>query len=398
LTRLLYEMDGVEDKTRGERFRAKLNQLLRRPIPQRNWHVLFMGSTNRPDVLDPALTRPGRFDRMLEVAPPDKTGRREIVTYYLSKIKTDESVDVEAIVQDTAWATPAKIMAAITKDAVRLALFDGRNAVGQKDIDQAFQEQAFGLERPIEEMEPAQRRQIAYHEAGHAIAFHYFRQEKRIVRATIVGRGTGTLGYVQPVAKYEEYARPLRTIAADIMVSLAGHVATKVFLGEYWTGAYSDFDKVRNDIAHLAALGYFGPPLRGPEAIYGTEYRNKEIERFWQLLEEQCEQFIRAHAAEVQAIAEALLEKESLTGEEVTKIIEGAIEKARIQVEHANGYHLSDNGHLPELPGLPVGEDGEAEDEENKEEEEVPIPALLTQAVEELNELQRKKDAEPDGD
>jgi cell division protease FtsH len=394
LTRLLYEMDGVEEKTRSERIIAKINQLFRRPIPPRNWHVLFMGSTNRPDVLDPALTRPGRFDRMLEVSPPDKTGRREIVNYYLSKIKTDDTVDVEAIVQDTAWATPAKIMAAITKDAVRLALFDGRSAVGQKDIDQAFQEQAFGLERPIEEMEESQRRQIAYHEAGHAIAFHYFRPEKRIVRATIIGRGGGTLGYVQPVARYEEYARPLRTIAADIMVSLAGHVATKVFLGEYWTGAYSDFDKVRNDIAHLAALGYFGPPLRGPEAVYGTDYRNKEIEQFWQQLEEQCERFIHAHTAEVEAIAEALLEKESLSGEEVIQIIENAVESARIQLEHANGHAL-DNGHLTDLLALPEHNDRQESETnetngEGDEDEELPMPALLAQAVEELKGTEKR--------
>jgi cell division protease FtsH len=394
LTRLLYEMDGVEDKTRSERIVAKINQLLRRPIPPRNWHVLFMGSTNRPDVLDPALTRPGRFDRMLEVSPPDKTGRREIVNYYLSKIKTDDTVDIEAIVQDTAWATPAKIMAAITKDAVRLALFDGRSAVGQKDIDQAFQEQAFGLERPIEEMEESQRRQIAYHEAGHAIAFHYFRPEKRIVRATIIGRGSGTLGYVQPVAKYEEYARPLRTIAADIMVSLAGHVATKVFLGEYWTGAYSDFDKVRNDVAHLAALGYFGPPLRGAEAVYGTDYRSKEIEHFWQQLEEQCELFIHAHAAEVEAIAQSLLEKESLSGEEVIRIIENAIESARAQLEHANG-HVSDNGQVADLLALPEhegydGQVGDEEEETDDESEENPMPALLAQVVDDLQESQKR--------
>jgi cell division protease FtsH len=285
-------------------------------------------------------------------------------------------------------------MAAITKDAVRLALFDGRSAVGQKDIDQAFQEQAFGLERPIEEMEESQRRQIAYHEAGHAIAFHYFRPEKRIVRATIIGRGGGTLGYVQPVARYEEYARPLRTIAADIMVSLAGHVATKVFLGEYWTGAYSDFDKVRNDIAHLAALGYFGPPLRGPEAVYGTDYRNKEIEQFWQQLEEQCERFIHAHTAEVEAIAEALLEKESLSGEEVIQIIENAVESARIQLEHANGHAL-DNGHLTDLLALPEHNDRQESEttETNGEADEgegMPMPALLAQAVEELKGTEKR--------
>lgn len=339
LTRLLYEMDGVEEKSRTERWKAKIYQLLGVDPPPRDWHVLFMGSTNRPDVLDPALTRPGRFDRTLEVAAPDKTGRREIVKYYLDQIVHDDSVDVEAIVQDTAWATPAKIMAAITKDAVRLALFDGRNKVAQKDIDQAFQEQAFGLEKPIEEMQDEQRRQIAYHEAGHAVAFHHFRPEHRIVRATIIGRGGGTLGYVQPVPKYEEYVIPLRVLVADIMVSLAGHVATKVFLGEYWTGAYSDFDKVRSRITHLAALGYFGPPLARPATMFDSNEfmgREKDIERFWRQLEDQCERFVRSHAREVDAVALALLEKESLTGEEVARIVTAAAkqeEEDRLEIE-----------------------------------------------------------------
>lgn len=350
LTRLLYEMDGVEEKTRTERLRARIYKLFHRTLPPRDWHVLFMGSTNRPDVLDPALTRPGRFDRVLEVSAPDKTGRREIVTYYLDQIAHDDSVDIEAVVQDTAWATPAKIMAAITKDAVRLALFDGRNKVSQRDIDQAFQEQAFGLEKPIEEMQDDQREQIAYHEAGHAVAMHHFRPEHRIVRATIIGRGGGTLGYVQPVPKYEEYAIPLRVLVADIMVSLAGHVSTKVFLGEYWTGAYSDFDKVRGRIMHLAALGYFGPPLKQPGTMYSPgEFggREKDIERFWSSLEEQCERFVRAHALEVDAVARALLDKESLTGDEVAEIIK----ISRQEAEDAEGVLEIDSTKAGKISG-----------------------------------------------
>jgi cell division protease FtsH len=134
LTRLLYEMDGIEEMSRWEKIKAKLYRLLRRPIPPRDWHVLFMGSTNRPDVLDPALTRPGRFDRTIVVDKPDRAGRRDIIKYYLAKIRHDDSVDVEAIVSDTAWATPAKIMSAVTKDAVRLALFDGRDQVNQQAL------------------------------------------------------------------------------------------------------------------------------------------------------------------------------------------------------------------------------------------------------------------------
>jgi cell division protease FtsH len=228
LTRLLYEMDGVGELSRSEKLRARWYKLLRKPVPPRNWHVLFMGSTNRPDVLDPALTRPGRFDRTIVVDKPDRTGRREIIKYYLSKIAHDESVDIEAIVSDTAWATPAKIMSAITKDAVRLALFDDHDHVSQKDIELAFQEQALGLENPIEEMQQDQREQVAYHEAGHAIVQHYLRPDERIVRVSIIRRSEA-LGYVLPVPNYDVFALPLKTLVADIMVSLAGHVSVKVF-------------------------------------------------------------------------------------------------------------------------------------------------------------------------
>ena len=340
LTRLLYEMDGVEEKTRRERLMEKFYQLTGQKPPPRDWHVLFMGSTNRPDVLDPALTRPGRFDRTIEVSPPDKTGRREIVKYYLNQVAHDESVDIEAIVEDTAWATPAKIMAALTKDAVRLALFDGRNKVAQKDIDQAFQEQAFGLEQPIEELPEDQRQQIAYHEAGHAVATYYYRPEHRIVRTTIIGRGGGILGYVQHVPKFEEYAKPLRLLVADIMIALAGHVATKVFLGEYWTGATSDFRHVRNLLVQLASFGYFGPPLKEPISMFDGQFQNDEMTRYWYQLEEACERFVRANGAEVKAVAQALLEKESLTGIEVVKIIEQA------RATRENGYHSEEENIL----------------------------------------------------
>ncbi|MEK7275896.1 MAG: AAA family ATPase, partial [Chloroflexota bacterium] len=129
LTRLLYEIDGIGEQTRMEKLTGRLYQLFGKKPPVRNWHVLYMGSTNRPDVLDPALTRPGRFDRSIEVAAPDKTGRREIVSYYVGKIAHDETVDIEAIVSDTNGATPARIMSAITKDAVRIALFASHKAV-----------------------------------------------------------------------------------------------------------------------------------------------------------------------------------------------------------------------------------------------------------------------------
>jgi cell division protease FtsH len=320
LTRLLYEMDGVGEQTRWEKIRARWHQIRKKPIPARNWHVLFMGSTNRPDVLDPALTRPGRFDRTIQVDKPDRSGRRDIVKYYLGKIQHDDTVDVEAIVSDTSEATPAQIMSAITKDAVRLALFDGRDKVNQRDIDLAFQEQHVGLENPIEELEEDQRRQIAYHEAGHAVAQHYLVPEERIVRVTIIRRGEA-LGYMMPVKNFEVYAQPLQRYVRDIMVSMAGHVATKIFLGEYWTGATGDFQNIRAQIAKLYHYGYFGPPVGEPTSLRLEADAKGPYEHFWREVEEQTERLLRQHVAEIEALAQVLLEKGSLNGRECVEII-----------------------------------------------------------------------------
>jgi cell division protease FtsH len=330
LTRLLYEMDGVEEKTRAERWQAWwYTKILRQPAPRREWHVLFMGSTNRPDSLDAALIRPGRFDRMIAVEHPDRTGRRAIIEYYLSKIQHDQTVDVEAIVADTPGYTPAQIMSAITKDAVRLAIFDDRMQVSQRDIDMAFQEQASGLENPIEELEDIQREQIAYHEAGHAVAIYHLFPDKRIVRATIIRR-SGSLGHVRSVENVEKYARPLKEYVKQIMVSLSGDIATQIRFGEPWTGMAggysSDFGHVRNMLGWLGESGYFGPPVENPFVIY-----QKELSSFWEDSTAKTERLLRARWEEVEAIAKALIEHGDLSGQEVTRIIRGTSE--------TNGHH-----------------------------------------------------------
>jgi len=358
LTRLLYEMDGINELTRWEKWRARWNQLLRKPVPPRDWHVLFMGSTNRPDVLDPALTRPGRFDRTIVVDKPDRSGRREILKYYLNKIQHDETVDVEALVGDTAWATPAKIMSAVTKDAVRLALFDDRDRVAQRDIELAFQEQAMGLENPIEEMEEDQRQQVAYHEAGHAVVQYYLRPDERIVRVSIIRRSEA-LGYVLPVPNYDIYSLPLKTLVADILVSMAGHVAVKVFLGEYWTGAASDFQNIRARLWTLASHGYFGPPVAMDTTMMGTgtfEGRASIVERFWQQLEEQTEHLLKAHTPEVHAVAESLLKSGDLTGKECVEIIREAAIKDNRETEGARVLQPLVAGTIAESGGNGEGE------------------------------------------
>jgi cell division protease FtsH len=325
LTRLLYEMDGVDQRSLKERVVAKLYQLRGKKPPARNWHVLFMGSTNRPDVLDPALTRPGRFDQMIEVGLPDRSGRRAIVEGYLSTIRHDESVDIEAIVSNTPGASPAQMMAALTKDTVRIALFEHRNVVTQRDIDRALIHQLAGMENPIEEMEPEQRRSIAVHEAGHAVVVHYVLPEKRIGHLTILARGQ-TLGFMLPLDEVEQYSYPLRRIVADIMVALGGHAAVRIIYGEEWTGAYSDYRQARDRFRHLYTLGHFGPPTGwisnmadGLGAATGPA--PPEVNRLWQDLEDRTERLLRDHRDELTSLTDALLERSELNTGEVLEIL-----------------------------------------------------------------------------
>ncbi|MBF8283144.1 MAG: ATP-dependent zinc metalloprotease FtsH [Anaerolineales bacterium] len=330
LARLLYEMDGSEELGRVERLKARLYQFVGQKPPARDWHILYMASTTRADLLDPALLRPGRFDQKIRVGVPDRAGRRAIVTGYLGKVQHDDTVNVEAIVEDMSGATPAEIVAAITRDAVRLALFHGRDRVSQRDIDLALEEQAVGLEQPIEEWDPEQRRQVAYHEAGHAVAQHYLMPDQRIVRVTIIRRG-GMLGYMRHVDRVDVYSQPLRRIAAGIMVSMGGNVATRIFMGELWTGAYSDFGQVRSQIWWLYTLGYFGLHDVDKDIRNAPASADPLIERFWRALDDQTERLLREHADEVENIAQELLEKNELSHDEVLEL-------------------LGDNGWRPDQP------------------------------------------------
>jgi ATP-dependent Zn protease len=129
---------------------------------------------------------------------------------------------------------------------------------------------------------------------------------------------------VLPVPNYDIYALPLRTFVADILVSMAGHVATKLFLGEYWTGATSDFQNVRARLWQLAHYGYFGPPLDLQQNMNIEKEKTHIVEKFWNKLEDQTTQILSQHAPEVHAVAQALLEQNDMNGKRCIEIIQAA--------------------------------------------------------------------------
>jgi cell division protease FtsH len=323
LSTLLSQMDGMNNLSRGEKFTRSIYKLFGRQYkPKRNWHVMWMGSTNRPEVLDPALTRSGRLDTKIAVDPPDRASRRMIIQGYLNRIQHDDTVDVEAIVADTNGLTPADINGAITKDAVRIAFFDGRKKVGQKDIDKAFMEQQIGMEMPIEEMEEQQRRVLAYHEAGHAVAQYYVMPDQKIVRATIVRLSTGSKGHVMPVDTVEQHIEPVMRYAYDIIVALAGRGAEKIYSGEIYNSVGGDYRMVQRNLWLLAVTGFFGPRMALSADSAEGIFKDKTMEQYWLQMEDATEKLLRRHWREVTALAEELLVRTTLNGKEVVDIIE----------------------------------------------------------------------------
>ena len=173
-------------------------------------------------------------------------------------MRHDDSIVVDELVEDTGGVTPAQIASAIQRSAPRHAINDGRDHITIRDIEAAFQEDLVGLRNPISDFDPEQEYQVAVHEAGHAIASYVLRPERRITNVSIVRRGSGVLGYVRDVEQKEIYSIPLKRLAANIMVSIAGHIATEMILGEPWSGADSDFNHVRFYLERLRDLGEFG--------------------------------------------------------------------------------------------------------------------------------------------
>jgi len=373
LSTLLSQMDGMNSPSRGEKFKTRLWRMFgKKYVVKRDWHIMWMGSTNRPDVLDPALTRSGRLDTKISVEAPDRASRRLIIEGYLKKIKHDDSVDLEAIVADTNGLTPADIAGAITKDSVRIAFFDGRKLVSQKDIDKAFMEQQSGMEMPIEEMDPHQRRVLAYHEAGHAVAQYYMMPEQKIVRVTIVRLSTGSQGHMQPIDTVEQHITPVTRLAYDIIVFFAGRVSERIYSGEIYQSVGGDFPGIRYMMWRLVENGFFGPPLGGGESgpmgnSYGQYLRGEDptLKKYWLMMEDATEKLLRKHWREVTAIAEALLVHSTLSGKEAVDIIEEnqspdslsddiipktlAAIRAQALAEIRNGSmngHLNGHGHL----------------------------------------------------
>jgi ATP-dependent Zn protease len=321
---------------------AALNELLNQmdPLPRDSWKnrllrkmgfrrkkseqmpVLTMAATNIAEVLDAALLRPGRFDRKITVDLPDADGRREILEYYLTKIQHDLSAEMDRLVADTIHYTPVAIKYVIN-EAVVVAHWDHRDRVNYRDWCQALENHELGLSQPIKSMGVEDRRRIAYHETGHALAMVMCLPRQRLHKVTIIRHG-GALGLAIPKPNEEVYTVTKDELLGIMQVSLASRAAEQAFLGLEMSGAHHDLQNA-TQVADLIVRHYgMGNSLYQPAALGQFAPDMYDTRRIEEVLDEQFQKVKRmllTYEKSVHAIAAALLEKSELMGDEVLEII-----------------------------------------------------------------------------
>ena len=326
LNTMLNQMDSlgahVEDRMKYKILRWL--GLVRGTVPPKPL-VFVIGATNRPDVLDPALTRAGRLDRRLNIYAPDGDGRRDIIQFYLRQKAHDPNMSVEMMVSDSIGWTPIDIKT-IINEALVIAHDEGRDQLNYRDWLQARDARQLGIKQPIQTMSAADRRAIAYHEAGHAVAARYLQQENRIQKASIIRMGDA-LGVVQRSSREERYTRHAAEIETDIMVSLASRAVEEVFLETRMAGAGSDLQT-----ATWLAMGYVGQlgmgstllamPATGTNTPPGPLL--KLADKLLDELYEETKRLVREKEYAVHAVAGALMQKGELIGTELEEIFDAA--------------------------------------------------------------------------
>jgi cell division protease FtsH len=322
LNTLLNQMDsmGQHVEDRWSRKLARSLGLIRGPVPPKPL-VFVMGATNRPDVLDPALIRPGRLDRKLNVYVPDGAGRRDILQHYLKQKAHDPDIDLSLMVGDSIGWTPIEIKT-IINEALIIAHDEGRDALNYKDWLRARDNRQLGLKQPITSLSERDKRTIAYHEAGHAVAARYLNQEDRIQKASIIRMGDA-LGVVQWSPKEERYQLHMQEMETRIMVALGSRAVEEIYLGTKTANASHDLQSATG--AAMAYVGNFGmgPTLLAvPPSPMGGASPNvlRLADRLLESLYEDTKRLMREKEYAVHAVANALLQKGELIGPELEEI------------------------------------------------------------------------------
>ncbi|HEX6513271.1 MAG TPA: AAA family ATPase, partial [Chloroflexota bacterium] len=301
--------------------------------------VLTIGATNLPEVLDPALLRPGRFDRQIRIDKPDRDGRKEVIDYYLAKVKHAPDMPIEKMANDTIDYTPVAIKYVIN-EAVVNAHFEGKDRIDYKDFTRAREYHEWGLRQPVKSMNVEEKRRIAYHETGHAFAQIKLQPKERLSKVTIIRHGSALgLSAAKPIE--EQYLKTKEQLLADIQISLASKAAERLFLGTETTGMGGDLPAATRLAAYYLGMCGMGGSLYAPMAFGQFQPDGELKHQIEMLLDEQYKNvrlLLEANRESMTAIAEALLIREELDGEEVLEIVREVEERiARRAAEEREG-------------------------------------------------------------
>ena len=314
LNQLLAEMDGF-DTNKG---------------------LLLLAATNRPEILDPALLRPGRFDRRIIVERPDLKGRVEVLKVHAKDVRMDETVDLEEIALATSGAVGSDLANMINEAAIN-AVKHGRNAVSQKDLFEAVEVVLVGKEKKDRIMSQEERRIVSYHEVGHALVSALQKDSEPVQKITIVPRTMGALGYVMQTPEEEKFLNTKKELEAMLVGMLGGRAAEEIVFDTVTTGASNDIEKAtkvaRSMITQYGMSEKFG--LIGLESIQnryldGRAVMNcgeataaeidQEVMEMLKKAYDEAKRLLTEHRESLDKIAAFLIEKETITGKEFMKI------------------------------------------------------------------------------
>ncbi len=294
--------------------------------------VILMAATNRPDVLDPALMRPGRFDRQIGIDPPDLKGREAIFKVHLKNIKTSDDVNPVALAEMTPGFAGADI-SNVCNEAALVAARRNKKAVDMDDFNHALDRVIGGLEKKNKLISPAEKEIIAYHEAGHAICGWFLEHASPLVKVTIVPRGIGTLGYAQYLPK-EEYITRTEQLLDRICMTFGGRAAEDLIFGKVSTGAQNDLDQVTKMAYSMISVFGMNPKV-GQVSFYGMQQDNfnkpysddtaklidDEVRKLLDQQYERAKDLLQEKRVELEVLAKRLLEEEVLLKSDVEKLI-----------------------------------------------------------------------------
>ena len=317
LNQLLTEMDGFEENT----------------------GVIILAATNRPESLDPALTRPGRFDRRVPVELPDLQGREAILKVHAKKIKAADDVDFHAIARMAAGASGAELANIINEAALR-AVRSGRTVVNQSDLEESIEVVIAGYQKKNAVLSDHEKRAVAYHEIGHALVAAKQNNSAPVQKITIIPRTSGTLGYTMQVETGDKYLMSKEEIENKIATFTGGRAAEEVVFGSVTTGASNDIEQATKlaramisrygmcDEFDMVALETVNNQyLGGDTSLACSPDTQREIDRkvveLVRTQHQKAKALLEEHRAKLDELANYLYEKETITGEEFMEILTG---------------------------------------------------------------------------